>query len=193
MSDIRKEDIQTPSKPITENNYYFLLFENKEIKDKMIIKSDNTTYIWNDLILSSFYLISGWQEKFMRRDNKDRHLIKDSFHANIFWLSKKDLHKDEKITIKCATQETKCRIQEIKRRLNSSTLEIIEEGADRLKDLEVREVLIKTKKSIAIKAFDDVPELGRFVLLRDENTCAGGIVTVGPTYPPSPSYLFGFG
>jgi hypothetical protein len=31
---------------------------------------------------------------------------------------------------------------------------------------------------VAITNFNDVQELGRFVLVRDENICAGGIVTV---------------
>jgi translation elongation factor EF-1alpha len=30
---------------------------------------------------------------------------------------------------------------------------------------------------MAIKTFDDIQELGRFVLIQDENTSAGGIVT----------------
>ncbi len=101
----------------------------------------------------------------------------DSFYANIVWLSKKDFSKDEKLIIKCATQETTCRIEEIKERINSSTLEVVEENASGLKNLEVGEVLIKTKKPIAVKTFSDVQELGRFVLVKDENTCAGGIVT----------------
>ncbi|MBU2573907.1 MAG: 50S ribosome-binding GTPase [Elusimicrobia bacterium] len=101
----------------------------------------------------------------------------DSFQANIFWLSKHDLHKDQKLVLRCATQETACKIEKIKKRIDSSTLEIIEEDSGRLRYLEVGEVLVKVKKPIAIKRFSDVQELGRFVLVKDENTCAGGIVT----------------
>ena len=46
-----------------------------------------------------------------------------------------------------------------------------------VKNLEVAKVIIKTKKPICIKDFNDVQELGRFVLVRDENICAGGIIT----------------
>ena len=49
------------------------------------------------------------------------------------------------------------------------TLEIIGEDSDTVKNLEVAEVIIKTKKPIAIKNFNDVEELGRFVLVHDEN------------------------
>ncbi|MHC4244550.1 MAG: sulfate adenylyltransferase subunit 1 [Planctomycetota bacterium] len=97
--------------------------------------------------------------------------------ANIFWMTKRDFGKDEKMTIRCATQETSCKIENINKRINSSTLELIEKNAEVLKNLEVGEVIIKTKKPVAIKSFNDVQELGRFVLVSDENTCAGGIIT----------------
>ncbi len=98
--------------------------------------------------------------------------------ANIFWMSKQNFTAGEKLTIRCATQETSCKIQSINKRINSSTLEVIEENADIIQNLDVAEVVIKTKKPVAIKDFNDVQELGRFVLVRDENICAGGIITV---------------
>ncbi len=104
-------------------------------------------------------------------------LFADSFKANIFWLSKHDFHKNQKLVLRCATQETACRLEKIEKRIDSSTLEIIEENSSRLRNLEVGEVLIRVKKPIAVKRFGDVQELGRFVLVKDENTCAGGIIT----------------
>jgi translation elongation factor EF-1alpha len=93
-------------------------------------------------------------------------------------MSKRDFGKNQKLTIRCATQETSCKIESINKRINSSTLEIIEENAEVIKNLEVGEVIVKTKKPLAIKDFNDVQELGRFVLVHDENICAGGIITV---------------
>jgi len=87
------------------------------------------------------------------------------------------MEKGEKLTIRCATQETTCKIEEIKKRINSSTLEVINENEEKIKNLEVAEVVIKTKKPLAIKNFNDVRELGRFVLVRNDNICAGGIIT----------------
>ena len=103
--------------------------------------------------------------------------LTDRIPANIFWMTKKDFTKDQKLTIKCATQETSCKIDSINKRINSSTLEVIEKDAKVLKNLEVAEVIIKAKRPVAIKDFNDVPELGRFVLVQDENICAGGIIT----------------
>jgi len=98
--------------------------------------------------------------------------------ANIFWMAKQDFNRGQKLNIRCATQETSCKIESINKRINSSTLEVIEENAEVLKNLEVAEVIIQTKKPLAIKDFNDVQELGRFVLVHDENICAGGIITV---------------
>ncbi len=104
--------------------------------------------------------------------------LTDKIAANIFWMTKQDFDKGQKLNIRCATQETSCRIERISKRIDSSTLEIIEENAGVLKNLEVAEVIIKTKKPVVIKDFNDVQELGRFVLVQDENICAGGIITM---------------
>lgn len=104
-------------------------------------------------------------------------VLTDIFSANIFWLSKKDFEMKEKIAIRCATQEISCKIEKITRRLNSSSLEMIEEDASTLKNLEVGEVIIKTKQPLSIQNFNEVPELGRFVFVRGEHVVAGGIIT----------------
>ncbi len=103
-------------------------------------------------------------------------VVTDSIAASIFWMAKRDFDGRQKLTIRCATQETSCKIESINRRINSSTLEVIEQNAKILKNLEVAEVILKTKNPVAIKDFNDVQELGRFVLVQDENICAGGII-----------------
>lgn len=103
--------------------------------------------------------------------------LADRIPASVFWMAKRDFTKDQKLTFRCATQETTCTIERISKRINSATLEVIEENAEVLKNLEVAEVIIKTKKIVAIRNFNDVQELGRFVLVQDGNTCAGGIIT----------------
>lgn len=103
--------------------------------------------------------------------------LRNEFRANIFWMSKKPFSVDRRLILKCATQQTTCKIDKIYKRLNSSTLEIIEEEAQQLNNLEVGEVRINTKKPIAIKKFNEVQEIGRFVLIEDSNTVAGGIIT----------------
>ena len=104
-------------------------------------------------------------------------ILTDTFEATIIWMSKSDFKKDEKITMRCATQETIAKVERITDKIDSSTLDILEQDADTLKNLEVGRVTIKTKKPIVIKPFNDVQELGRFVFVKDDNICAGGIIT----------------
>ena len=103
--------------------------------------------------------------------------LTDRFRANVFWLSRKDFDIKEKLVIRCATQEVVCKIEKIINRINSSTLKVVEKEAQVLKNLEVGEVEIKTKRPIVIKKFSEAQELGRFIFVRGDNICAGGIVT----------------
>jgi len=103
-------------------------------------------------------------------------LFTSEISANLFWMSKRPF-EGEKLTMRCATQYSKCKIKKIKRRIDSSSMEVLEENASKIGNLEVAEVIIETKRPIAVKNFNDVQELGRFVLVRDENICAGGIIT----------------
>jgi sulfate adenylyltransferase large subunit len=110
-------------------------------------------------------------------EQRAHHTLTDAFKANIFWMSRKPFQKDERVTIRCATQETSCRVDTIGKRIDSSSLKVLEEGASVLENLEVGEVVMATKVPLVVKTFNDVQELGRFVLVRDGNICAGGIIT----------------
>ena len=103
--------------------------------------------------------------------------ITNKFKANIFWLSKDDLEINENIIIRCATQEIIAKITKINKRLNSSSLELIEKDGKIIKNLEIGEVIIETKKPIVIEKFNKNAELGRFVIVKNNIVSAGGIVT----------------
>ena len=103
--------------------------------------------------------------------------VKDRFKANIFWMSDKQFDINEKITIKCATQEAECFIEKIEKRINSSDLEVIEENAKKLEHTELGSVIIKTKGPLVIENFNDMAELGRCVFVKGYDTVAGGIIT----------------
>lgn len=103
--------------------------------------------------------------------------LTETIRARVFWMSKKPLDISERLTIRCSTQETSCKITTIEKRINSSSLELLETNAQTLNNLEVGEVVIKAKKPIAIDNFNNTQELGRFVLVVDENIIAGGIIT----------------
>ena len=104
-------------------------------------------------------------------------VVTDRFKANIFWMSREAVRKNESIIFRCSTQETIAEIEKIEKKLNSSSFEIIKQDLDNLQELEVGEVIIKTKNPVILKNFSEIEELGRFVLVKGGNICAGGIVT----------------
>lgn len=101
--------------------------------------------------------------------------VTGSVNGHVFWMAKEPYKKGERLTFKCATQEVMCEL-EINRVIDSSTLEVISEGGDELKNREVADVVIKTEKPVVVENFNEIQGLGRFVLQRLD-TCAGGIIT----------------
>lgn len=100
-----------------------------------------------------------------------------SLTANIFWMSPEGFDISETLTLRANTQERRCVIKEIRRRINSSTLDTIEERARAIGENEVGEILIETGRPLAFELFSFIPELGRFVLERGNDIVAGGIIT----------------
>lgn len=107
---------------------------------------------------------------------RDLPAVTSRIKANVFWMDRVPFKKGESLMFRCATQEVNCEIENISRVINSSTLELIAEDADEIKNREVASIIIKTDKPVVVENFNKMKELGRFVLGR-EDTCAGGIIT----------------
>jgi bifunctional enzyme CysN/CysC len=106
--------------------------------------------------------------------------LTDRFQASVFWLSPEpfDMTADAKgLTIRCATQEKPCRIAEIRERVDSGNLAHLSADEGRLEGTEVGEVVLEVSEPLVVESFYDVPELGRFVLVKNKDVVAGGIVT----------------
>jgi sulfate adenylyltransferase large subunit len=102
--------------------------------------------------------------------------IKTKINANIFWMSPDPLRAENQLTIRCATAEEHCHIEGIETKINSSTLEIIENDSNILRETEVGKVTISIDKPMILEDFNETEELGRFVLTRSGEICAGGII-----------------
>ena len=101
-------------------------------------------------------------------------------HANLFWMCPRPFDIKEKLTFRINTQEAQCVVREITRRIDSSSLEVIEEDAKLLKVNEVGDIVIETERPVAFELFSFIPELGRFVMEHENDIVAGGIVTHSP-------------
>ena len=84
------------------------------------------------------------------------------FKGNLFWLSHRPLEINKTMTLRCATQETDCFAERIEKRIDPSTLNIIEENAKELRANEAGLVTFVTNPPIIIEKFSFIEELGRF-------------------------------
>ncbi|MDX1932427.1 MAG: adenylyl-sulfate kinase [Capsulimonadales bacterium] len=98
------------------------------------------------------------------------------FSASLFWMGPGDLSVGERVRLKLATQEVTARVARVERLLDASTLET-QEVRSHLARNDVAEVLIETERPIAFDLHDEVPTLGRFVLVHQRRVAGGGIIT----------------
>jgi sulfate adenylyltransferase large subunit len=108
--------------------------------------------------------------------NDSRPSVSSEVEANLFWMSKEPARVGERLRIRCATQQIPCVIKEIRKKYNSSSLEVLGENADTLNETEVGEVLIKADSPLVFDSFNEIQEMGRFVLEKGLDTVAGGII-----------------
>jgi len=102
----------------------------------------------------------------------------DTITARVFWLAKQGYQKGDPITLQLATQEVECTLDQIHERTDSNTLKVIDTDADHLEVNDIGLVTIKTRSPVVVEDFNRMEELGRFVLVKGMDTCAGGIVTL---------------
>lgn len=102
--------------------------------------------------------------------------VSNTIVSTVFWMNGQSLQKGETLEFKCATQQVKCKVKKISNRLNTSSLEVIASNAEELRETEVAELTLKMDGYVATDPFEKVAEMGRFVLMRDNDTVAGGVV-----------------
>lgn len=100
----------------------------------------------------------------------------DRFKGNIFWMVEEPLQIGKTTTLRCATQEVDCIVEKIETRIDSSTLQVLEENANQLELNEAGTVIFKLKKPLIIEKFSFIEELGRFVIERQYNLQGAGII-----------------
>jgi sulfate adenylyltransferase subunit 1 len=102
--------------------------------------------------------------------------ISDKIKANIFWMDSTGYRTGENLLFRCVTQEIPCRIEKINRKFDPASMELTEEDASSMNGTEVAEILIRLDKKAVVDPFNEIPEMGRFVLERGGRPVAGGII-----------------
>src|SRR4030043_1183904 len=102
-------------------------------------------------------------------------MISDSIRANIFWMDSRAHQRGAILLFRCVPQEIPCQIEKIYKKFDPASMELIEEEASSISGAEVADVLIHLKGQAVVDPFNDIPEMGRFVLEKDGRPIAGGI------------------
>ncbi|MBD5534776.1 MAG: GTP-binding protein [Lachnospiraceae bacterium] len=109
-------------------------------------------------------------------DKKANICYKSEIEASIFWMGQEPVRLGEKLIIRCDTQETTCEVEEIYSKVNTGQLVEEEIDAKEMGNLDAGKIRIVTKKPLAFSKFSEYKSIGRFVLLKENNICAGGII-----------------
>jgi len=103
-------------------------------------------------------------------------IISDRINANIFWMDPIPYHLGEPLLFRCVTQEVSCQIEKIHKKFDPASMEWIEKDASSILGAEVADILIRLESQVVVDPFNDIPEMGRFVLEKDRRPVAGGII-----------------
>ena len=79
MADLKRGEIRRPMKIMKEENGVFLLFSPKQREERIMERKEGRISLWNDIPFSSYFLLTGWEEKFLRLDRWDRHDVETFF------------------------------------------------------------------------------------------------------------------
>lgn len=82
------------------------------------------------------------------------------------------LKKGETVELRCGTKRVKCTVKEIREKINSETGAVMEKSAGHINEHEAATIVFSTDP-IVVEQFSFIPELGRFLLVRDKNIAAG--------------------
>ncbi len=156
----------------------YLLPQKKKVVAKGIKK-----FITDDIAMADFEESIGIYLKGRHRVKRGQILagdlsciISDRIQANIFWMGHTSYLMGEPLLFRCVTQEVPCRIEKIYKKFDPASLEVIEEDATSIGGAEVATIMIQLEDQVVVDPFNDIPEMGRFVLEKEGIPAAGGII-----------------
>ena len=90
-------------------------------------------------------------------------------------LLERNLRERDRLELRCGTRRVKCDIKEIKEKINSETGEVMEKHPAEIIQNDAATILFATEP-LVVEKFSEIPELGRFVLVKDKNIGAGVVL-----------------
>ena len=110
----------------------------------------------------------------------DAPMISTLFDATLFWMATAPIgvesNSTRKLKLRLLTQECECELVSIKRVINATALTEFGNQAHEINQNEVAEVTFRTHTPIALDAFKNVKESGRFVIMDTGHVLGGGVI-----------------
>lgn len=158
---------------IQKNDFVFILPDDKTAVVKNIFQFDKTTnHIKAPAAVGLELSTSVKRGDILCKGSKSK--TANYVKAKIFCISN-TIKKNETLVFRCATQRANCEIIQVNYKFD--TTDLIKRVGDEIIECEVAEVLLKTDKPIAFEQFRNLNELGRFVLEREGEIVACGVIT----------------
>ena len=89
------------------------------------------------------------------------------------------LRRGDELEMKCGTKTVKCLVKEIREGISSETGEVTAKNVEQIGENEAGTIVFQTEPMV-VEVFSEMPELGRFVLVRKgKNIGAGVVLEVG--------------
>ena len=103
-------------------------------------------------------------------------MLSTVFRATLFWLAQEPLEVDRTYKLKLGTREARVRVQSIERVIDTDTL--AGHPGDRVERNGVGEVVLRCREILALDEYRDLARTGRFALVDDYDTVAGGVISM---------------
>src|SRR3954468_7639948 len=107
-------------------------------------------------------------------ESQPRPQMSTRLRVSLFWLGKEPMIKRKEYLLKLGTARVVCRVEEILRVMDASTLDASQKNAIQRHD--VAECVLKLARAIACALAEDVAATSRFVVVDDFEIRGGGIV-----------------
>lgn len=100
----------------------------------------------------------------------------DVFRARIFWLGHEPMVLGKAYKLKLGTLEAQVTVQSIERIIDTSDLS--NSASAQVERNQVAEVVLRSRRMLALDSFIDLPATGRFVLVEKFDIAGGGIISM---------------
>ncbi len=100
----------------------------------------------------------------------------DVFRARLFWLGHEPLTIGKAYKLKLNTTEAQVQVQQIEAVIDTGDLSSA--TATQVERNQVAEVVLRSRRMVALDAFNDMPATGRFVLVDEYDIAGGGIISM---------------